>query len=252
VGDADVMRLTWEQATICSAFRDINQDSLLAFDDPELAFGLFVVADGIGAAEGGAQAAQRSTKIIHEHVIEGLPEIRSKTKQPQDILNNAFQKANQAVINLGDGNGASVTAALIDEQNVSIAHVGSTRAYLITDTKIEKLNRVHDLIHRMIEVEAFTWDTVESAVFRYAVYRTLGQSTALEIDFITLPIASAAYLLICSDGLLYRWNEPVVEEEIHQIVVNAPNLQQACDSLVKNTVTKRPEHRDTSVIVVQF
>jgi PPM family protein phosphatase len=253
MGDDNMTRLTWGQATIGSSFRDGNQDSLLTFYDPELELGLFIVADGMGGKEDGAKAAQLCTQIINKQVMDVLPELKAKTKQPHDILVDAFQMANREIINVVVDGAAYGTAVLVDNQNIYVVHVGCTRACLITDARIDTLTQVHDLVHRLIELGRETWDTIENSRAGRDPYRALGQNQQLKVDLLLLPLLTNACLLVCSYGLFYHLNEPLVEKEIHQIVLSAVNPQKACDLLVENTVTKSNSHHiDTSVIVVRI
>src|SRR5271166_3401399 len=88
---------------------------------------VFVVADGMG----GAQAGEVASRIAVETFERGLPADGS----PPDRLVEVTRTANREIHELSHageehaGMGTTLTAALLDDSEVSIAHVGDSRAY---------------------------------------------------------------------------------------------------------------------------
>ena len=106
---------------------------------------LFVVADGMG----GAQAGEVASEMAVESFDHGLPD-----GSPADGLVQVIEDANRRIHDRSRaesqraGMGTTVTAAYVGEQEVTIAHVGDSRAYLLRDGRLERLTRDHSLVGR--------------------------------------------------------------------------------------------------------
>jgi PPM family protein phosphatase len=147
----------------------------------------------------------------------------------QEIMQGAIAEAQRVVLKEAPGSGTTVTAALIVGSQVTVAHVGDSRGYMIhQDGRMEAVTRDHSLVRRLEELGQITASEAAVHPQRNVLYRALGQGEILEPDITTMPFPSNGYLLICSDGL---WNV-VPEEDLRQMILNAPTLHQACQNMV--------------------
>ena len=108
------------------------------------------------------------------------------------------------------------------------AHVGDSRAYLITRDGLEQITRDHSLVQRLIELGQLTEEEAKDHPQKNVLYRALGQNESLEVDALTRRLPAESRLLICSDGL---WGL-VEEREIFEVAINTADPQQACNKLV--------------------
>jgi serine/threonine protein phosphatase PrpC len=235
--------LNYGQRSDIGQARDNNQDAMLAFTasmssaDSQPNFGLFMVADGMGGHEDGEKASAAATRVIAKYVTSDIfiPLLNGETggdsERPTiiEVLRNAVQKANEVVSERVPDGGTTVTAAAIMGHSAYIAHVGDTRAYLISADLIEQVTRDHSLVQRLIELDQLTPEDAIEHPQRNVLYRALGQSDNVDVDAIIRQIPAGSYLMLCSDGL---WNL-VTKEEIQKIVLeNQNNTQNACEHLV--------------------
>jgi protein phosphatase len=109
-----------------------------------------------------------------------------------------------------------------------IAHVGDSRAYIITNEELKQITHDHSLVDRLIETGQLTSDEATTHPHKNVLYRAIGQSSTLEVDIHVRMIAHGDRLLLCSDGL---W-DMVSEAEMLDIVTNASSPQAACDALI--------------------
>ncbi len=236
-------RLIYGQLSDVGQVRDNNQDAVLSFmtsmtsADHEPNFGLFVVADGMGGHEHGEKASAVTTQIITKHVTGDIfiPMLNGETGGDSgrptiiEVLRHAVQQANEVVSDSIPDGGTTVTAAAVLDRSAYIAHVGDSRAYIISQDNIEQVTRDHSLVQRLIELDQLTPEDAIEHPQRNVLYRAIGQSDNLEVDAIKRLIPPGGYLLLCSDGL---WNL-VSQEEIHQMVLKqADNPQNACTEMV--------------------
>jgi serine/threonine protein phosphatase PrpC len=223
--------------------RTNNQDTLLVFvtsiesNQTTPPFALFIVADGMGGHHDGERASVVAAQTIAQHVIHEsyLPFLEERhldadQKTIPEILADAVEAANVAVnIEVPEG-GTTVTCAVVRGDLAYIAHVGDSRAYLITDDhhNMELVTRDHSLVRRLQELGQLTPEEAEVHPQRNVLYRAIGQGDTLEVDAATRRLPPASRLLLCSDGL---WGV-VNDEEILGILRECPDPQDACDRLV--------------------
>jgi PPM family protein phosphatase len=222
--------------------RDHNEDSVLALTSTiagsveNIPFGLYIVADGMGGHQFGEVASNAAIRIMGGNITQkfhsylyNLP-TQSLQDSLQEVMETSIMEAHQYVQREAPGSGTTVTAALVLGQQVTIAHVGDSRAYFIhPDGRVESLTRDHSLVKRLEELGHLSKDEVDSFPHRNVLIRALGQGEALEADIFTLPFPQAGHLMICSDGL---WGV-VNENDIFRVISEAPNLHRACQNLVE-------------------
>ncbi len=222
--------------------REHNEDSLLALtttiagNAESVPFGLYIVADGMGGHQFGEVASNAAIRIMAGHVLRkfhsylfNLP-TQALEESLQEVMETAIRDAHRFVQREAPGSGTTVTAALVLGQQVTIAHVGDSRAYSIyPDGRIEPITRDHSLVKRLEELGHLSKDEAANFPHRNVLIRALGQGESLEADIFTIPFPQPGYLMLCSDGL---WGV-VNEKDIYRAVIEAPNLHRACLNLVE-------------------
>lgn len=234
-------RLDVGWATDVGEERRHNEDSVLIItaahdgDDVTPAFGLFVLADGMGGHQAGEAASSLVARVVAHHIVRQfyLPMLVSQernTDQPalNELLVGAVRAANSAVAGQVPGGGTTLTCALILGRQAYIAHVGDSRAYIVTEEGLEQITHDHSLVDRLVELGQLTRDEAAVHPQKNVLYRAVGQKDVLEVDTYVRRIPRGGRLLLCSDGL---WSI-VSEVELTNIVMTALSLQTACESLV--------------------
>jgi protein phosphatase len=221
--------------------RPQNEDALLIMLGNTISqrgvpeFGLFLVADGMGGHRAGEVASAISVRTVArcltEKTILHLFEIDPPDDIPplQDLLREALETANQTVVARVPGGGTTMTAAVLLGSQITIGHVGDSRAYVFSDGATQVVTRDHSLVERLRELGQLTEDEAATHPQRNVLYRAIGQGANLEVDVSTIPVPYDGHLLICSDGL---WSV-ISEGEIERIVGDALHPQEACDELVR-------------------
>ncbi len=222
--------------------RDHNEDSVLALtttisgSSESVPFGLYIVADGMGGHQFGEVASNAAIRIVGGNITKKfhpylykLP-TQSLQESLQEVMESSILEAHQHIQREAPGSGTTVTAALVLGQQVTIGHVGDSRAYAIyPDGRMETLTRDHSLVKRLEELGHLSKDEVETFPHRNVLIRALGQGEILEADIFTVPFPQPGYLMICSDGL---WGV-VNERDVVRIINEAPTLHRACQSMVE-------------------
>lgn len=239
--------------------REQNEDSIytmyakMSGENRNLIYGLFVVADGMGGHEHGELASVVAINAMTTYITKKLyiPIFSIKQEQPSDALHelmqNGISEAQQAVLRHAPGGGTTITAAFILSDQVTLAHVGDSRAYFIyPDGRLQTVTRDHSLVRRLQELGQITDKEAAEHPQRNVLYRALGQSEPFEPDINTYPFPNGGYLMLCSDGL---WNV-IGESEIYPIIKSSPSLTVACQRLI-DAANNAGGPDNISVILVQ-
>ncbi len=240
--------------------RELNEDSLLAItstmagNSGNLPFGLYIIADGMGGHQFGEVASNAAIRTVAGYVLRKfhsyLFQIKTDTMDEsfQEIMLAAVSEAQRAIQREAPGSGTTLTAALVLGQQITVAHVGDSRAYFVyPDGRIEAITRDHSLVKRLEELGHISPEEAENYPHRNVLYRALGQGEILEPDIFTVAFPQPASLMICSDGL---WGV-VSEQDLVRSINEAPNLQRACQNLVTAANTAGgPDN--ISVVLVQL
>lgn len=210
---------------------DVNTTSLL--------FGIFMVADGMGGHKNGAQASEYCIRTMAEHLVNNIyfslvgPDKSPPSSSLQDILREGIQKADKAVTLKAPGGGTTLTAAVLIGNQLTIAHVGDSRAYAIyPDGRINTLTADHSVVSRLVELGHLSPDEAKDHPRKSMLYNSIGQGETPRPDIFTMNFPHPGHLMLCSDGL---WGE-VEEDDIAEIVNQAPNPQNASYKLVEAAI----------------
>lgn len=240
--------------------RELNEDSLLAItstmagNSGNLPFGLYIVADGMGGHQFGEVASNAAIRSVAGYVLRkfhpNLFNVKADTLEEsfQEIMQAAVGEAQRAIQKEAPGSGTTLTAALVVGQQVTVAHVGDSRAYFVhPDGRLEPITRDHSLVKRLEELGHITSEEAANYPHRNVLYRALGQGEILDPDIFTIAFPQPGYLMLCSDGL---WGV-VTENDLVRAINEAPNLQRACQNLV-NAANTAGGPDNISVVLVQL
>jgi PPM family protein phosphatase len=201
--------------------RHANEDSYFARAP------LFAVADGMGGAQAG-EVASRIAAGAFEHgaAREGPAEGR---------LEEIAQEANREIHKLAQedtsraGMGTTLTAAMLQDDEVALGHVGDSRAYVLRDGELKRLTKDHSLVEELRRQGRLTEEQAEEHPQRSIITRALGPEPKVNVDTMSFPARDGDVFLLCSDGLTTM----VGDEEIRDILVGARSLRSAVNRLVE-------------------
>jgi serine/threonine protein phosphatase PrpC len=214
--------------------------------------GIYIVADGMGGHAAGEVASSTIVNSFAELSFRDLLQTSLKSDEPVNYSNwlkEAVQTANKNVLDIrkstGSDLGSTFVGALIENNNAYIAHVGDSRAYLITSNNIQQLTTDHSLVERLVATGQITAEEARYHPQRNVIYRTIGDKANIEVDMNTLSLKEGDILILCSDGL----SGMVTDEDMLRIIKNAPSPQAACDRLIDAANAAGGEDNITVVIV---
>src|SRR5438874_12231436 len=218
--------------------RQHNEDSYLVESDARL----FLVADGMGGHAAGEIASRIAVDSISEFILhtkedDGTwPHAYDETyKRTTNRLMAAVRLANTRVLEAMRkdarlrGMGTTVVAGLPDEETMSVAHVGDSRAYLVRDGHLSRLTNDHSWVFEQVQAGMLTEEEAEKHPLRNVITRALGGAPSVSPDASEVASKPGDVYLLCSDGLTGM----LPEDEILRVVnENIDDLEHACQELI--------------------
>jgi PPM family protein phosphatase len=201
--------------------RSANEDSLV------VAPPFFAVADGMGGAKAGEVASAMATEAFETE--------RDSDETPEAQLERILREANRRIYDLARsdeshrGMGTTLTAAKVTGDEISLAHVGDSRAYRMRDGELEQLTKDHSLVAELERSGQITPEAAEHHPQRSIITRALGPEPDVEVDTYTVTAREGDLFLLCSDGL----TSMISDDEIGSILRSADSLDAAADALVR-------------------
>ena len=214
------LKLWSGRASDIGMVRKVNEDSVLTLEatvlehEGSLPVGLYVVADGMGGHQSGEVASSIAARTIGSLVnsslvgplVSGDPVARDPNTCA-GLLQQAVLEANRRISDLARERhsdlGTTVVAALLIGNQLTVANVGDSRAYLVRDGQVTVLTRDHSLVMQLVTAGQITMDDIYTHPRRNEIYRALGDSrlTDAEVDIYRYRLRAGDGLLLCSDGL---------------------------------------------------
>jgi serine/threonine protein phosphatase PrpC len=200
--------------------REANEDSFFAGAP------VFAVADGMG----GAQAGEVASRVA----AESFESAERGEESPEAYLRSIAEAANSRIHALAQedaersGMGTTFTAAVIEGEELSIAHVGDSRAYLFREGELRMLTSDHSLVEELRRQGRLTEEQAEDHPQRSIITRALGPDRDVEVDTMTYRARPGDVYLLCSDGLTTM----VKDDQIREVLADAPDLNTAAERLI--------------------
>lgn len=232
-----------------------EQQDAFAISEPETKSShrglLIVLADGMSGHAWGREAGRAAVRTFRETY---------ETKSPEESIAAASKRslkaANEAVITLArerqqeNNVGTTLTAAVIDNENLHWIAVGDSRIYLFRENQLTQLTTDHIYMNKLLEqVSSGKLTKKEAAKHpdRDALYSFLGLKKVTEIHSNPKPhlLKSDDRILLCSEGLHKTLSKAEIAEEL------AGNPNTLGESIVRKALAKEnPEQENLTAIVL--
>jgi protein phosphatase len=236
--------------------RQHNEDTFLVADEANL----YLVADGMGGHAAGEIASRIAVDSISEFILHTKEDdgtwphaYDEHFKRSTNRLMAAVKLANTRVLEAMKkdarlrGMGTTVVACLADEDTMSVAHVGDSRAYLVRNGALSRLTNDHSWVFEQVQAGMLTEAEAEKHPLRNVITRALGGALQVTPDASEVECRPGDVYLLCSDGLTGM----VPEDEILRVVHDhREDLEKACQLLI-DTANERGGLDNVTAILVQ-
>ena len=227
--------------------REDNQDAIrLSGETPAADRRLFAIADGMGGYSHGGIASQIALETFFETFYGDQASVVSRRmRRSVDAANlGVFQMAQRlGAVRMG----TTLTAVTIVGQQLHVAHVGDSRAYLIRDQRAECITNDHTHVGDMVRMKVIPPDKVRTHAQRSILTKGLGLSLFVQPDITQLAIQDGDRLVLCSDGV---WSV-IEDQEFALLATGAANMNDFSQNVV-DLALERQSDDNLSVVAIHL
>ncbi len=126
--------------------------------------------------------------------------------------------------------GTTVVALALENDMLSIAHVGDSRAYRIKERELEPLTIDHSWVAEIQQSQNITEDEASQVVGKNVITRALGVRDTVEVDYRLIKVNPGDKFILCSDGLCGYADDDDIFGSIANI---KDNNEKIVDSLIQ-------------------
>jgi PPM family protein phosphatase len=215
---------------------------------------LFMVADGMGGAAAGELASEMAADLIHRHLSTAWAQDEDASPARFAFrMKEAVELANQQIYGYARehpevrGMGTTVTAAGVFGEDLYLAQIGDSRAYLVRNGNAIQLTRDQSLMQRLVDAGELTEEEAEQSERRNIILQALGPDPRVKVDLSHQVVRRGDTLLICSDGL----SGLVKREEFADMVAANLDLPSLCTALI-DLANERGGPDNITVVAAHF
>jgi serine/threonine protein phosphatase PrpC len=195
--------------------------------------GIFAVIDGVGGHAAGEHAAEAAVEVLRER-------LERQTGTPEERLREAIALANNEIYRQSrsrpewNGMACVLTIALIEDDIVTVGHVGDSRLYLLRPGEIRKMTHDHSPVGEREDRGEITEAEAMRHARRNEIYRDVGSSARSPddpafIEIASFPMPPDSAILLCSDGLTDLITGPEIRACLERY---APDYEAAIRALI--------------------
>lgn len=204
---------------------------------------LYVVADGMGGAQAGEHASKLAGDTVAEYVWKA-------GETSGEVLLRALAEANRRVLDAADsdpafhGMGTTLTAAWRVGQELLLANVGDSRAYVYQGSQLHIITEDQTWVNEVGRKLGIQEEQLKVHPMRHVLTMAIGVSDTLRVHSYAVPLQDGAQFLLCSDGL----HGVVDSKTIGEILGGDGTLESKCHLLVE--AAKRAGGPDNITVVL--
>ena len=202
------LQLEFAALTDTGKVRSHNEDSIALSP----AFGVAVLADGMGGYNAGEVASNIATTVVQQSLESRLIACESVTgdaytQAVSQVLQEAVNLANTAIREAAldepqfSGMGTTLVIAVLENDELTIAHVGDSRGYRFRHDVLTQITRDHSLLQEQLDAGLISPEQAAFAQHKNLITRAVGVDFAVQAEVRSFDVAAGDTYILCSDGL---------------------------------------------------
>jgi serine/threonine protein phosphatase PrpC len=209
--------------------RPKNEDSFLEDDERRL----FVVADGMGGHPAGDVASSEAVAALDRALTDEALDGRDRMQ----ALTDALLEAHDAVVSAASsdpgkrGMGTTAVVAHLDEDEsiLTCAHIGDSRAYVMTRDRLVRVTEDH------------VWNGRGGRSLTQAI----GSSEQVQPEVAEVELRHGDRVLLCTDGL----TDMLDDRHIRDLLARDEDPQAICDALIATALQHGGVDNITCIVI---
>jgi serine/threonine protein phosphatase PrpC len=231
--------------------RELNEDCFGTPETMEISLELieqkgrlYAVADGMGGHAAGEVASRQSiSTLFKEYYVSPSTEIIKSMAEAIETANVEVH-AQASLDRAKAGMGTTLVAAVLQSDDLYVANVGDSRAYLVRGQSIEQITSDHSWVNEQVQAGIITAQEAREHLYRNIITRSLGTKPDVNIDFFQRKVQPGDVLVLCCDGL----SNEVEDDEIAR-VVSSNSAQESAQTLIDMANQRGGPDNITAIVV---
>jgi protein phosphatase len=202
---------------------------------------LIMVADGVGGANAGEEAARSALESIAEYVTETMQCYYRFDPADEaaftDGLRAIASACHTAVVNRASaqpalrGMATTLTLGLAVWPRLFLLHVGDSRAYQLRDGKLVRLTRDQTVAQELVDTGVLKPTDLARSPLSHVLSSAIGAETKPVVT--SVPLNRTGSVVLCTDGLTKHVPDAKIEERLLSI----RGSEEICRTLVDDALT---------------
>jgi protein phosphatase len=223
--------------------RKRNEDAYLIDTDR----GLFLVCDGMGGHRGGDIASKLATETVNKELkYNDLSDLPGALKKAVETANRTIWEAGKRDEELNEM-GTTITAAVLCEEQLTIAHVGDSSLLIIRADEVIKPTCDHTLAEQMLKDGLIDKDDDRYKSYHHVLTRALGVDKQVDIDMHQIEVQTGDWVLLCTDGL----SNMIDQQEILNLL-KEQHEPQAVGQQLLDLALARGGHDNITIVLIHL
>ena len=195
----------------------LNNEDAVGVEPEAQPWPVAVLADGMGGYSSGEVASSMAVDLVMAAVQRGDEENRSAKAAVHEIV-DALQLANHAILTAAQsidgcrGMGTTIVAALVLDEELLVAHLGDSRAYIWRDGRLQRITRDHSLVQYEMDAGLITELEAQKSANAHLVTRALGVGPRIVPELTRWSLQLDDRVLLCSDGLTDMLSDQMISK----------------------------------------
>lgn len=234
--------------------RPYNEDSVVVAINGRLA----ILADGMGGYNAGEVASAIATSVLKLSLESQLEDLPNEAIAPSNetlaiLITESIQLANTTILEEAheepafSGMGTTIVLAFLHENEITIAHVGDSRAYRFRQGKLDQITHDHSVLQEQIDAGLISQELAKFSAHKNLITRALGVDHQVEIEIHNYKTEISDTYLLCSDGLSDMLS---IEEMTEILQTPEADLEKLCNALI-DQANANGGHDNVSAILIK-
>jgi protein phosphatase len=215
---------------------------------------LAAVADGMGGAAAGEVASREGLAAVSLHLFGHWGRLQSAELTEERLLKAivlAVEEASQAILRYSDddrtarGMGSTLTAAVIWNNQLYVAQVGDSRAYLFRQGQLQQITVDQTLVNELVLSGTLTAEEARTHPQRNMITQALGSPQQIVVVVYKVALRRGDRFLLCSDGL----HGEVEDTKIQALLAMGHSPRKTLESLLEAALESGARDNVTGVIL---
>ena len=236
--------------------RKTNEDTFVA----DLDVGLFAVADGMGGHSAGQVASRLAIETVTAFIRRSATDtdfswpygLEQTMSLEGNRLRTAIHLANRRVFRTAEstddysGMGTTIVGLLMNGSRISIAHVGDSRLYLLSDRGLLQLTHDDSWAATILAQDtSLSAEDIARHPMRNVLTNVLGAREQVDVHLRERGLRGGEALLLCSDGLYGA----LKTDAMRQILETETDVAAAARTLVDRALDGGSRDNVTALVV---